>query len=334
MAGHTPLLVEDTIALLRKRYGKSVAFGRSRLLQFGNALTCSINYSKQLRSDRFFFGLAKEVVDPKFIYPRTTTGEFAVLICGATDKVIILPRATLLEMTRDVPTRKLDVFSEGGAFVLQTTGHPKLNVTEFLNRFPAHRRLETQADEPVNTNTADRVHLKIQSHLIRLGRAEGCTVWVPPNDRNLSYRGTGFARETLDRLPNFGFEENTRRIVHNIDVLWLTRNVIRKAFEVESTTSIYSGLLRLNDLVLAQPNNQIHLYLVADRVRRDRVFNQLIRPSFQDLAPRCEFLGFDLIEKAMAHVDSLNLGTDGRVSGLLQGERFAVPEHSVYPLGV
>ena len=86
--------------------------------------------------------------------------------------------------------------------------------------------------------------------------------------------------------------------------------------------------------VLAQPNNQIHLYLAADRARRDKVFNQLIRPSFQELAPRCEFLGFDVIEKAMAHVDSLNLGTEGRVSGLLQGERFAVPEHSVYPSGI
>lgn len=334
MPGHAPLLVEDTIALLRKRYGKAVAFGRSRLLQFGDALTCSINYSKQLRGDRYFFGLAKEVVDPKFSYPQTTIGEFAVLVCGATDKVIILPRATLLAMTRNLPTRKLDVFNEGGTFLLQTTGHPKLNITEFLNRFPEHSRAQAQADEPATTSIADRAHLKIQSHLIRLGRAEGCTVWVPPNDRNLSYRGIGFAKETLGRLPNFGFEENTRRIVHNIDVLWLTKNVIRKAFEVESTTSIYSGLLRLNDLVLAQPNNQIHLYLVADRGRRDKVFNQLIRPSFQELAPRCEFLSFELIEKAMARVDSLNLGTSGRVSGLLEGERFVVPEHSVYPSGV
>ena len=58
-----------------------------------------------------------------------------------------------------------------------------------------------------------------------------CSVWVPPNDRNLSFKRESLAANTLDKLPNFGFEENTRRIVQNIDVLWLKKNVIRKAFE-------------------------------------------------------------------------------------------------------
>jgi hypothetical protein len=331
MAANAPVLVEDAISLLSKRYGKPVPFGRSRLLQFGTALTCSINYSKKLRGDKFFFGLAKEAVDPKFTYPETKLGEFALLVCGTADKIVVLPRATLLEMTRNVLTRKLDIFHENKAFILQTTGHPKLNVTEFLNRFPQHRPPEGEMDTTASTSTADRSHVKIQSHLIRLGQAEG---WVPPNDRVLSYRGTKFATLTLDRLPNFGFEENTRRIVHNIDVLWLTKNIIRKAFEVESTTSIFSGLLRLNDLVLAQPNNQIQLYIVADKRRRERVFNQLIRPSFQELVPRCEFIAFDVIEEAIDRVESLRLTKAGRVSGLLEGERFSIPEHYVYPSGV
>jgi hypothetical protein len=334
MAANAPLLVEDAIELLRKRYAKPVAFGRSRLLRFGNALTCSINYSKKLRGDKYFFGLAKEVVDPRVKYPETMLGEFALLICGAADKIIVIPRAILLEMTRDLPTRKLDVFAEDGGLILQTTGHPKLNVTEFLNRFPEHRRPEVDDEGSARNGKADRSHVKIQSYLIRLGRAEGCTVWVPPGDRSLSYGGSGFAGMTLDRLPNFGFEENTRRIVHNIDVLWLTKNVIRKAFEVESTTSIYSGLLRLNDLVLAQPNNQIQLFIVADRKRRDRVFNQLLRPSFQELAPQCELLSFDVVEEAISRIESLKLGKSGRVSGLLEGERFTIPDRYIYPSGV
>jgi hypothetical protein len=334
MAANAPVLVEDAISLLTKRYGKPVPFGRSRLLQFGTALTCSINYSKKLRGDKFFFGLAKEAVDPKFTYPKTKLGEFALLVCGTVDKIVVLPRAILLEMTRNVPTRKLDIFHEDKAFILQTTGHPKLNVTEFLNQFPQHRPPEGETDTTVSTSTADRSHVKIQSHLIRLGQAEGCSVWVPPNDRVLSYRGTNFATLTLDRLPNFGFEENTRRIVHNIDVLWLTKNIIRKAFEVESTTSIYSGLLRLNDLVLAQPNNQIQLYIVADKRRRERVFNQLLRPSFQELAPQCELLSFDAVEEAISRIESLKLGKSGRVSGLLEGERFTIPDRYIYPSGV
>lgn len=334
MAANAPVLVEDAINLLRKRYGRPTPFGKSRLLQFGTALTCSINYSKKLRGDKYFFGLAKEVVDPNYGYPATKLGKFALLVCGTVDKVIVLPRAILLEMMRDVPTRKLDIFYENQAFILQTTGHPKLNVTEFLNRFPEHHRPDRDRDDSTVTTTADRSHVKIQSHLIRLGRAEGCTVWVPPNDRALSYRGTAFEALTLDRLPNFGFEENTRRIVHNIDVLWLTKNVIGKAFEVESTTSIYSGLLRLNDLVLAQPNNQIQLYIVADQRRRERVFNQLMRPSFQELTRQCDFLAFHVVEEAVERIESLKLGKGGRVSGLLEGERFLIPQHYVYPSGV
>src|SRR5205823_2513778 len=145
---------------------------------------------------------------------------------------------------RNVATRKLDVFAEGETYILQTTGHPKINVTEFLNAFPSDERAKKRADEIATMPTADRAHVKIQSGLIRLGRAGGCSVWVPPNDRNLGYKGESFYSATLERLPNFGFDENTRRIVQNIDVLWLTRNVLHRAFEVESTTPIYSGLLR------------------------------------------------------------------------------------------
>lgn len=95
---------------------------------------------------------------------------------------------------------------------------PKLNVTQFLNTFPVARPVLEAPQKDNNVTTPDRAHVKIQSALIELGRAEGCSVWVSPNDRNLSYKGQTFAARTLERLPNFGFDENTRRIVQNIDV--------------------------------------------------------------------------------------------------------------------
>jgi hypothetical protein len=44
------------------------------------------------------------------------------------------------------------------------------------------------------------------------------------------------------------------------------------AFQIEITTSIYSGLLRLADLLARQPNLNITLFLVApeDRVEGNR----------------------------------------------------------------
>lgn len=334
MRSNAPHLVDELIRRFRKRYGAAASFGKSRLYQFGETLTCSINYSKQLRGNKYFFGLAQEVVDSQFEYPNAKAGAFVALICGSADRVLMLPRELVLGAMRRVPTRKLDVFTEGDTYILQTTGHPKINVTEFLNAFPAARPTDQQTDEPPGTKTADRAHVKIQSGLIQLGRAEGCSVWVPPNDRSLSYKGRSFASATLDRLPNFGFDETTRRIVQNIDVLWLIRNVIHRAFEVESTTLIYSGLLRLNDLVLAQPNNQIALFVVAPTERREKVFNQLIRPSFQALARRCEFLSFERVDDAVQRVESLSGGRSIRVSGLLEGEQFEFDDHYIYPTGV
>jgi len=156
-------------------------------------------------------------------------------------------------------------------------------------------------------------------------------VWIPINDRNLSYEGRPFSKRTLARLPNFGFDENTRRIVQNIDVLWLAKNVIRKAFEIEATTSIYSGLLRLNDLILSQPNIQIELFLAAARGKRNKVHNQLLRPSFQPLLPKCRFLAFEEIDEQMERLGKFSVSPGVRVTGLLRGESFDLPEHILYP---
>lgn len=329
-------VVDDIVASLRRRYGKSLQVGRSnRIWKFGDSLTCSVNYSKELRGPRFFFGLSQEVVDESFTYPKTDLGDFVLVACGSAQNVLVLPRILILHMLKGVPTRKVDVSLNDGTYILQTTRHPKLNVTEYLNAYPelrTHRIPDPELDatQPV----ADRAHVKFQSALIDLGRAEGCSVWVPVNDRVQSFRGKSFATRTIERLPHLGLDENTRRIVQNIDVLWLVKNAIRKAFEIESTTSIYSGLLRLNDLVTAVPNNRIDLYITATRAKRPKVFNQLLRPSFHSLICQCEFLAFEDIEEQLQRLQGIPLERGVQVTGLLKGERFQVPDHYVYPTGV
>ena len=318
--------------VLRRRYGPAQRVGKSRLLRFGSALTCSINYSKLL-GNKYFFGLARDVVDKTTPYPATDLGDFVLLVCGSPDHVLVLPRRLVLDAMSNVPTRRLDVFVEDGSYILQTTKHPKIDVTGYLNAYPSYAGVGELGD-PEEDGSPDRRHVKIQWALIRLGMAEGCTVWVPPGDRHLAYDRERFASLTLDRLPHFGFDENARRIVVNIDVLWLQRNVISKAFEIESTTSIYSGLLRLNDLVLAQPNNQIDLYLAADRSRRGRVRTQLLRPSFHHLINKCQFVPFDHIEDQIARLHSFPIEAGARITGLIQGEHFSLPEHYVYPANV
>ena len=116
----------------------------------------------------------------------------------------------------------------------------------------------------------------------------------------------------VERLPT-QFNEATNRTIELIDVLWLKGNSILAAFEVEATTSVYSGLLRMSDLLALQPNLSINLFLVAPDDRRDKVESELMRPTFKlrekPLASLCGFLGFDSLVEKLKGIQQLGLAS-------------------------
>jgi hypothetical protein len=99
------------------------------------------------------------------------------------------------------------------------------------------------------------------------------------------------------------FDEVTNQTIELIDVLWLRGNAIVAAFEIESTTSIYSGLLRMSDLITMQPNLNIPLYLVAPDERRDKVIAEVNRPTFSRRTPPlnqiCSYISFSALRHSM-----------------------------------
>ncbi len=147
-----------------------------------------------------------------------------------------------------------------------------------------------------------REHTEIQWHLLNLGSDMGFDLWVARNDRNKSWDSKKFTDmpKLKSELP-LQFDEATNRTIELIDVLWLKGNAIVAAFEVESTTSIYSGLLRMSDLVSMQPNLTIPLYLVAPDDRRDKVMTEVNRPTFSKLSPPlseiCRFVSFTTLKE-------------------------------------
>jgi hypothetical protein len=169
---------------------------------------------------------------------------------------------------------------------------------------------EDVADEP-ETGPVDQkqptAHTEIQWSLLRLGNDMGLDVWVARNDRNREWNGHRFADLARMRadLPR-QFDEVTSRTVELIDVLWLSGNAIVAAFEIESTTSIYSGLLRMADLVAMQPNLNIPLYLVAPDDRRQKVFAEVNRPTFARLTPPlvdvCRYIAFSALRDYLTRV--------------------------------
>jgi len=170
-------------------------------------------------------------------------------------------------------------------------------------------------------------HTEIQYHLLQLGVELGLDVWVARNDRSRTYGGNtlGLMPSMLDELPT-QFNEATTRTIELIDVLWLKGNSIIAAFEVESTTSIYSGLLRMSDLLSLQPNLDIQIFLVAPEERRGKVAQEIRRPTFayreRPLPKLCGFLAFEKLMATVNGIRSLGLATSLKPDFLKKAAEF------------
>lgn len=133
---------------------------------------------------------------------------------------------------------------------------------------------------------ADHTHTEIQAWLRDLGTALGFTPYIAANDRTRSWQdgllGDGCADPTALPADMPGLD-----MVRLIDVLWLSPldHHVEAAFEVEHTTSIYSGILRMLDLSLGQDSSELTgLFLVAPDEREEDVRKQLTRPAFSRVA--------------------------------------------------
>jgi type II restriction enzyme len=123
----------------------------------------------------------------------------------------------------------------------------------------------------------------MQHLLIKIGRALNLSVHVAKNDRHKSCDGETFAQLTLADLP---IKERMHQDVYDtialIDVLWLNNEGrIVSAFEVEKSTSIYSGILRMEDLMRSLPDHNCSFFLVAPDSRENDVVAQFQRPAFK-----------------------------------------------------
>lgn len=136
------------------------------------------------------------------------------------------------------------------------------------------------------TKDDDRSHTEIQTWLRDLGLALGFNVWVAANDRARA-AGTGQLGDgCLAELPSGIAEAPGADAVRLIDVLWLDKasDHVAAGFEVEHTTSIYSGIVRLLDLAVGSPSSAARgLYLVAPDDRENEVRAQLARPAFRHI---------------------------------------------------
>ena len=158
-----------------------------------------------------------------------------------------------------------------------------------------------------------RESICIQALIATIGARMGMSIWIPRSDRGRVLKEwKSEENNLLERLP-LNYDDTTLRTIEQIDVLWLRGRSIIRAFEVEHTTSVYSGILRMADLLALQPNMDIKLHIVAPEAKREKVFQEIRRPVFAllekgPLAESCTYLSYDSLRAlaAQKHLSHLS----------------------------
>lgn len=148
-----------------------------------------------------------------------------------------------------------------------------------------------------------RHHLQIQYKIAEWGIENGYRVHVAINDRGKIREKLG---KVLSDIPRF-HSDRVLEIAERIDVLFFDkeRDVLTHAFEVEHTSTMYSGLLRLNDIAETCHRGTTKFYIISDKSKRDKFNHELERPSFQLLRKdKCEFVSYEELEEAWKQLQS------------------------------
>jgi type II restriction enzyme len=202
---------------------------------------------------------------------------------------------------------------EIGVGRLAVAGAPDPAMDETRER--AEKAARLRHTQIVAEQQQESEHTRMQYLLTTLGRALNYDVYVARNDRHRSYQGTALAPLTLASLPALPWPEEVLETVGLIDVIWFERgtSTIACAFEVEKSTSIYSGILRLQDLARSIPDCACHFYLLAPLARAREVTAQFARPALRQIFLDTSF-AFISFEDLGGYCDALcRIGEDHRV---------------------
>jgi type II restriction enzyme len=178
---------------------------------------------------------------------------------------------------------------------------------EYLSE-PERKKLEKLMEKRHQDIKAEKedetLHTEMQYHLLKIGDALGYDVISASNDKSRSFNGTNFSFLCLPKLPELNTDTDTATTIKLIDVLWFqkgTNNVIA-AFEVEKSTSIYSGILRLTDLSYTIADGDEIFYLIAPNGREKDVQMQLLRPAIRNNKVKIKYILFSDLRQ---HCDAL-----------------------------
>ena len=234
----------------------------------------------------------------------------------ANPKEVDVPFAALGELFGYAPTYQLRGFSSIASAKLETFCAQYGDLYSVIERLQAGApisRRETLLDLPAQPPADDLVplerdvvesviedelvsdHIKMQWKLARLGLKAKERVWVPAGDQARLRRHYQF--NDFDDEFQAGLDL-PHSYIENIDVVWKQEYRIGAAYEIENSTAIYSGLLRFADLNILAPNTVYPMFIVAPAAKKNRLREQLRRPTFKrlELDRKVRFLSYETVD--------------------------------------
>lgn len=172
------------------------------------------------------------------------------------------------------------------------------------NRPPLNKNL---LDEKINYKNMTEPHLKAQFILKELADIVGYDGFIAKNDQNRVYNSKILSENSLVDIPKYHISKDLDRHISLIDVLWFQNDIPKACFEVETSTSVYSGLLRMADFVCTTKNTQTELYIVTTKNRKEKIQKELNRPIFKQigLSQICKVIFIEELEVLYSLVSNL-----------------------------
>jgi hypothetical protein len=272
-------------------------FGSPRKLQNSESLfevgqdnvRLYFRYSKKHPGNRTFFGLRK--VDLQCLEGHRS------ILCFFWDdqrEPLFVPFEQFEEVFAGLTPAsdgqiKAQVYEQVGGTELYLANAGRFNVESYMGWSYLEALIR-----PSCSTVPELSHNQVQTLLGGIGVAKGFDIWIPPNDRaRLDWTLTDRFSST-NSLPSSLLA--VRTIAEEVDVIWIDRGGGTPAalYEVEHSTPIYSGLLRLNDVHLTVPGARLRFGIVSNDVRRALFVRQLDRPTFKasGLRELCTFFEY------------------------------------------
>ena len=286
---------ETKEALLReitRRYGPVHKLDRSYSLYEagGGRVRIYIRYSRIHSGNRAFYGLRREDLQRLQGHPS-----LLCLLWERQSEPLLVPLSEYEEVFESTSPAsdgqyKVMVYiqDDGTEFYVAKAG--RFNVEGHFG----WGQMEILLDSTPMETVPELSHSQIQTLLGGIGAAKGYDVWIPQADRpKLDWSLTECFKCRRDLVSESTSVEN---ILTQVDVIWIRRgsNRLGALFEVEHSTPIYSGLLRLNDIHVAAPSLRPKFSVVAGDSRKSLFVRQLCRPTFRasGLSQLCSFLEY------------------------------------------